>query len=65
MKHIVTDKNSILFDDVHYNLTCKSKKAYSTEYHAQYAIDESEAKGTPPLRYYKCPYCKNFHLTSL
>ncbi len=65
MKRVI-DPNNILFDDNDYNRCCKDKKKYTTPYHAQYAIDECHQRNLKVnLKYYKCPYCKNYHLTSM
>jgi len=66
MKPRVTDKTSPLFDDFDYSKTCSTKKKYTTEYHAQFAIDECKSRDPRlKLRSYKCPYCRNFHLTEI
>ena len=62
---IVTDTTSPLFDEDCFRRTCVSKKKYTTPNHAQYAIDECKSRDSSlNLSYYKCPYCKNYHLTS-
>lgn len=62
----VTDSSNILFDNNDYNRCCKGKKVYTTPYHAQYAIEECYQRDSRlKLSYYVCPYCKNYHLTSM
>lgn len=43
---------------------CESKNRYVSRYDAQQAIDACAAHGTTGLHYYRCPYCKGWHLTS-
>lgn len=63
-KQVVTDPNNVLFDDLHFKRSCQQKKKYTTEYQALFEIDLIKSrKPNLHLSYYKCPYCKNFHLT--
>lgn len=60
----VTDRNSPLFDEDDYIRSCYSKKKYTTPYHALFTIEELESRNPGlKLKYYKCPYCNNYHLT--
>jgi hypothetical protein len=46
---------------------CKQKKQYSSKDEASaeiYRIINDSFGGAVPLRYYKCKYCKKYHLTS-
>lgn len=62
---VVTDKSSPLFDELDYKSSCTDKKTYTTPYDAQYAVDIAQSCDYMlHLSYYKCPYCKNYHLTS-
>jgi hypothetical protein len=64
MRHIVTDIQSPIFDNDMFQKTCGSKKKYTTPNHAQYDIDIIQSnEPSIKLSYYKCPYCKNWHLT--
>ena len=63
-RKVVTDPKSPLFDFDDFNKSCNSKTAYTTPYHAQYAIDMIESRNhNIRLTFYKCPYCNNYHLT--
>lgn len=62
----VTDPNSILFDEGLYVKTCSSKKKYTSPNHAQFEIDILESRNSKlKLKYYKCPYCGNYHLSEV
>jgi len=46
---------------------CKNKKQYASKHEASeeiYRIMTESAGGAVDLRYYKCKYCKKYHLTS-
>ena len=43
---------------------CESKNRYPSRYEAQAAIDACAAHGKTGLHYYRCQYCKGWHLTS-
>ena len=46
---------------------CKNKKQYPSKHEASseiYRIMKESYGGAVDLRYYKCKYCKFFHLTS-
>jgi hypothetical protein len=46
---------------------CRVKKQYDTKYDASreiYRLMVESAGGISNLRYYKCRFCKKFHLTS-
>lgn len=63
---IVTDPDSILFDEDMFAKTCSSKKKYTAPNHAQFDIDMIESRNPKiKLSYYKCPYCGNWHLTEI
>lgn len=64
-KIIVVDKKSLLFDDVDYQLSCKSKKTYESAWLAKFAADEQYTTYFKKLTWYKCKYCGKWHLTSL
>lgn len=62
-KYKVVSTESPLFDNDDFSRSCSSKKKYTTPYHAQFAIDESQYRDSKlKLSYYKCPYCGNYHL---
>ncbi|QBJ80490.1 hypothetical protein [Aquitalea sp. USM4] len=42
---------------------CHRKGAYSTIKRAKQAASECQKKGSGPLFVYKCPYCRDYHLT--
>lgn len=59
----VTDESSPLFDEMDRIRTCSLKKAYDSEWHAKYTIDDSMEKFGIKLNSYRCPYCGKWHLT--
>lgn len=61
---LVTDRNSLLFDYLHYQLSCKSKNGYDSEWQAKFAADEQYKYNGIRLNWYKCSYCNKWHLTS-
>lgn len=65
-RKVVTDPKSPLFDFDDFNKSCNSKTAYTTPYQVQYAIDLIEScNHNLKMTFYKCPYCKNYHLTEI
>lgn len=40
------------------------KKRYETQDQAKKALRSCRAKGWPQIRYYRCPRCDGWHLTS-
>jgi len=44
--------------------SCINKKTYRSDQRAQVAALRSCLKFEKPMRVYKCPYCRFFHLTS-
>ena len=69
-KKIRGDRRSLYEHDTDFTAPkfygCIRKTSYRVERIAQQAADELMNTGTAdkPLRVYKCPDCKNFHLTS-
>ena len=43
---------------------CLNKGTYYSIASAETVIRERERKTRKPLRWYECPYCGNYHLTS-
>ena len=46
-------------------MTCTDKCRYKTRVKALLVALERVRDGAPPLRAYKCPECKRWHLTKL
>jgi len=61
---LVTDKSSLLFDNLDYFMSCKSKNSYESEWQAKFAADEQYEYNKIELKWYRCPYCNKWHLTS-
>ena len=62
---VVTDRNSPLFDEMHYGKSCEGKTRYETDWQAKYDADyQSKLRGGVSLSWYHCPYCGYWHLTS-
>ena len=43
---------------------CLSKDRYALQQSAEHAIPRRQAKTGKVLRFYQCPYCGGYHLTS-
>lgn len=49
----------------HYRTQCTFKIAYSSRAQARIAARKASDTGGPSMDPYYCPFCNNFHLTSL
>jgi len=63
-KVIVTDRSSPLFDNDHYERSCKYKIKFETLPQASEAAEHASDRSGTRIEFYHCPYCKNYHLTS-
>ena len=62
---VVTDRDSPLFDEMHYAKSCEGKTRYDTDWQAKYDADyQSKIRDGVALSWYHCPYCGYWHLTS-
>lgn len=62
---VVTDRNSPLFDELHYEASCAGKMRYDTDWQAKYEAEQQGRRaGGITLSWYHCPYCGFWHLTS-
>lgn len=50
-------------------MACRTRRRYPTELDAKLALASTQypsrrARSRDEIRYYLCPYCRNYHLTS-